>query len=174
MPYKDPEDEREYQRRYREANREKQREYQRRWREVNRGVRREQGREYYARNRERIRQGYDPVRGRSSKIRRNHGLWPEKWVALYDAQHGRCYLCGEEMTPGDAVVDHDHSCCPKDHSCRVCRRGLAHDRCNVAIGHVYDDPAKLHRMADALEAAQLEVERRKVSATGQLALEVFT
>lgn len=109
-----------------------------------------------------------------------HGMRSADWAALWDAQEGRCYLCGDAMSaeqrlgPGSAlvIVDHDHSCCPDWHSCRICRRGLAHSNCNVAIGMANDDPAQLRRMADALEAAQLAVEQRRTKAAEQLALEI--
>src|SRR5258708_7868630 len=178
----------ERQRRWREANPEKQREYerrysetkperQRRWREANRERERERHRQYCEANREKVNaqkrrwRAANREQARSSKIRRDHGLWPEEWAALYEAQHGRCYLCGEEMAPADAVVDHDHSHCASKTSCRICQRGLAHGPCNSLIGLADDDPALLRRIADALEATQLKVERRKTSAAEQLALE---
>ena len=99
-----------------------------------------------------------------------HGLRPEDWAAMWDAQAGLCYLCSEPLIAEVAVIDHDHSCCPEERSCRICRRGLAHPNCNSAIGLSGDDPAKLRAMADALEAAQLKVEGRKAIAYEQLAL----
>jgi hypothetical protein len=57
-------------------------------------------------------------------------------------------------------VDHDHSCCPQNTSCRTCRRGLVHHRCNITIGYAGDDPAFLRRIANALETAQLAFRER--------------
>jgi hypothetical protein len=84
---------------------------------------------------------------------------------MWQAQNGCCYLCGEELDPKTEAVhlDHDHSCCPPIRSCRTCRRGLTHRRCNVAIGLAGDDPARLRRMADALEAAQLAFRQRQAT-----------
>jgi len=107
-----------------------------------------------------------------SWLRKSHGMRPEDWMDLWDAQDGRCYLCSEEMEQpngsrkiglGSAtvVIDHDHSHCPRNTSCRICRRGLAHTWCNLGIGKFGDDPTRLRRAADALEAALLEVQNRK-------------
>ena len=191
MPYKDPERYREYQREkqreYARRDPEKYRERWRRNREANGEKIREQKRAawpaYYARHRqelldyqrdynirnadkvrERNKQRRDPDSERARNMLRKHGLRPEGWAALYEAQHGRCYLCGEEMSPEEAAIDHDHACCPRNESCAICRRGIAHDLCNSTIGMGGDDPARLRRMADALEAAQKEVEHRKAAA----------
>lgn len=112
----------------------------------------------------------------AERFRDAHGCWIEEdRAAMWEAQDGQCYLCGKRMDPGKEKIDidHDHSCCPKGRSCRTCRRGLAHHRCNVVIGWAYEDPMMLRRMADALEAAQLAFrQRRAVSGQEQLALSV--
>jgi hypothetical protein len=108
----------------------------------------------------------NPERIRINGTAYRHGLRPEDWAAIWDAQSGLCYLCGmtlEALAPREIQVDHDHTCCPRHRSCRICRRGLACQHCNTAIGNAADDPARLRRMADALEAAQLAVERRKAA-----------
>jgi hypothetical protein len=103
---------------------------------------------------------------------RNHDMSPEEWAALWDAQAGRCYMCGELMEPRNgrgsavkgswlaAVIDHDHGCCPADRSCAACRRGLAHNKCNRLAGLAADDPAFLRRIADGLDAARAAARRR--------------
>jgi hypothetical protein len=119
---------------------------------------------YYAANRDKL---------LAYTLRTDHGLRPDQWAALWDAQDGRCYLCGEPMIQGGAsgaCIDHDHSCCPEKRSCPVCRRGLACAGCNTSIGLAQDDPARLRRMADALEAANLLVNERKAEAGEQLTL----
>lgn len=145
---------------YRSAEDAKNREYQQRNREQFRAYKRE----YYQRNRE---------KALASHTLNRHGLWPEEWAAMWAAQDGQCYLCGEPMVrggKGGAHVDHDHSHCPPNRSCRICQRGLACMDCNIAIGHARNDPARLRRMADALEAAQLLVDQRKAEADEQLTL----
>lgn len=98
-----------------------------------------------------------------------HGLSPAQWAELYESQEGRCYLCGRELdtvTPKAIAIDHDHRCCPMNKSCTICRRGMACISCNLAIGMVHDNPARLRRIADALEAAQAMVDKRKAN-TGE-------
>ena len=152
-----------WRRRY-EENREEKLAAERLRRQQNLEKHRQQDHESYLRNRDKVLQ-----RGRVARFRKNHGLWPEDLVAIWEEQGGLCYLCGEEITD-KAAIDHDHSCCPKEFSCRVCRRGLAHANCNASIGFAGDDPEQLRTMADALEAAQLEVNKRKAAAGQQVAL----
>lgn len=168
----------EYARRRYQANRERILEQQR---EYMAGVGRDKRREWYLRNRERIleqRRAYvaangDQIRAyrreyylrnrerlKADGTRNRHGIYPADWQAMWDAQEGRCYLCGEVLTTDDAQVDHDHACCGPNRSCPVCRRGLAHRLCNVAVGQAGDDPTRLRRMADALEVAKATVAER--------------
>ncbi len=148
-----PEQRREYQRTWRARNPEKVKQYDSNFREQRRARK--------ARNRDKVneqsraRRALDPGRNQ-------HGRWiKEDRTAMWDAQDGRCYLCGDDLIPGKEDIDHDHACCPQGRSCRTCRRGLAHHRCNVIIGWAQDDPARLRYMADALEAAQLAFKQRQ-------------
>jgi hypothetical protein len=151
-------------------------EQRRAWRERNKDREREMKlayqRGYFLRNsaqiRERARKGYVPSRQRDAVLRSRHGLRPEDWATLWEAQDGRCYLCGGNLLDGKIVIDHDHSCCPAGTSCPACRRGLAHDQCNVAIGYANEDPMRLRRMADALETAQFAVAQRLAKRSEQL------
>jgi hypothetical protein len=153
-------------------------EQRRAWNERNPGREREiklaYQREYFDLNadeiRRRAREGYQPGRHRDAGLKWRHGVRPEDYAAMWQAQDGRCYLCGDEMTDSQKVViDHDHSCCGPHKSCRICRRGLAHDQCNVTIGYAGESPERLRRMADELEAAQLAFWQRH-AAGGQLTL----
>lgn len=130
-------------------------------------------REYHIRNRDQVRaqtRAYraanmdkvcaQPSRSRESSAWYKHGMRPEDRAAMWIAQDGRCYLCGEEVAAEKSHIDHDHSCCGQDRSCPVCRRGMACEQCNRAIGLAQDDPARLRRMADALEAAKRGVAAR--------------
>ena len=56
-----------------------------------------------------------------------------------------------QRVPDD--VDHDHSCCPGSKTCGKCLRGLACQKCNQGIGQFGDDPDRMRRVADNLEAA---------------------
>jgi hypothetical protein len=95
------------------------------------------------------------------------------YAEMLASQNGRCYLCGTELTPGarNAInVDHDHDHCPAGKSCPVCRRGLACNRCNSAIGLLEDDPALMRQVADRLEAAQAITRARIAAAPAQMTL----
>lgn len=132
------------------------------------------------REQERARYRDDPEPKRWHIYRRRHQLAPGEWEALWEQQKGLCYLCGDVLrmppgglreTPGSGGgiphLDHDHRCCPKSRSCSICRRGISCGRCNCSIGMAGDDPARLRRMADALEAAQAIVEERMAAAAGK-------
>lgn len=149
-----------------EENRRKHREYAR----ANRDKINEQRRQRRAENGDKIRE-YERKNRRpkspGASARERHGRWAvEDLAGMWAAQEGRCYLCGDALVPGREDVDHDHACCRKNRSCRICRRGLAHHRCNVMIGWAQDDPERLRRMADALEAAQAAFRQRRAALIG--------
>lgn len=195
MSHKDPEQLREYKRQYAERNREKISDQKAQYYQENREVFREADRKryrqrnpektraynqaYQQRNREALRAYHRRkyLENREARLAYDkfarHGLRPDQWAALYAEQSGQCYACGNELGTGRQVaVDHDHSHCGPRNSCSACRRGLACMDCNIAFGHVHDDPARLRRMADALEAAQRGVDQRKAAAAcEQLTLE---
>lgn len=178
---------REIKRRYREANYETHLEGNRRYREANRDMVRTKANRYYQANREaqleRANRWHDANRekrneharnkSREWRLRYKHDMHPGEWIALWDAQLGRCYLCGDPLAEDQAEIEHDHSCCPSPYTCWICRRGLACHDCNIAIAFAHDDPDRLRRMADALEAAQLEVARRKSAPSAALHLAVI-
>jgi hypothetical protein len=132
-------------------NRELALERSRAWRAENYDQVKEYRRQYYLKNREKLKAGQRWHR---------HGLRDSDWAAMWNAQDGRCYLCDGALDADETDVDHDHSCCGTDKSCPVCRRGLAHALCNVAIGAIGDDPDTLRRVADALERAKADVAQR--------------
>ena len=84
---------------------------------------------------------------------------------LYLQQDGRCYLCRDPLPANLAktAVDHDHACCGPGGSCGVCVRGIACAPCNWLISLAKDDPRRLHRIADNLDAANRELGRRYVA-----------
>lgn len=77
--------------------------------------------------------------------RRRHGLIASEKLAIAEAQGG-CPIC-RRTDPGRAgwVVDHDHTCCPRERSCASCRRGVICQACNMILGYVKDDPEVLRR-----------------------------
>jgi Recombination endonuclease VII len=105
-------------------------------------------------------------------VTKHAGMPPEGLTRMHEDQHGLCYLCGDPL-PDDRyflAVDHDHRCCPPKKSCAFCRRGLTCHSCNVLIGHAKDDPARLRRIADNLEAAIAAATPRIACKPVQLAL----
>jgi hypothetical protein len=161
---------REYQQAWRARNPEKVREIQRRNREKNRDKNNEQRRAWRERNPDREREQQRAYRAQHP-WRQHKQFSAGDYAATWEAQAGRCYLCGEEMpNPKTVRVDHDYSCCPRNASCPTCRRGLVHHQCNIMIGLAHEDPAQLRRAADALEAAQLAVAQRKAAQEAQLSI----
>jgi hypothetical protein len=195
-PSSDPEVQRERRRardraRY-AGNREAMAEKQREWRGKNPARSREINKDSADRNREKVRQynrEYQERNGDELRARRR-AAWaanPEKYrayglkskhgpfivedrAAMMEQQNGCCYLCGDPLVEGDVHIDHDHRCCPDDRTCHLCRRGLACGRCNVAIGMARDDPDRLRRLADNLEAARQAVGDRLQAKPSQLDL----
>jgi len=163
---------------YRDGNRDKVLAYQREYNAVNHDKKHAKATEYYWANREKeINRGrkYNAIPGhrRAVQMRYHHGMEADEWAALLDAQDGCCYLCGCLLDPdGRVCIDHDHGCCPKNRSCRICRRGLTCSPCNVAIGMADDDPALLRLIADNLEAALAAVRARMNERSVQLEFDV--
>jgi hypothetical protein len=66
--------------------------------------------------------------GRTKRRLRYYNISEEKYQVLLLQQNYRCAICQEEK---ELVIDHDHSCCPKDsRSCGKCIRGLLCQKCN--------------------------------------------
>lgn len=140
-------------RRWYAKNRSKQRAAQQQWRLENPEEAQERDQRYYRENRDRVLE---------ANLRRNHGIRPEDVVRMYEAQQGKCYLCGD-LLPADRAkwpIDHDHRHCPPGKSCRYCRRGISCSPCNLLIGKALDSPERLRRIADSLEAAITDVTHR--------------
>ena len=76
--------------------------------------------------------------------------------ALLADQGGGCAACGAPPGKRALSVDHDHKCCPRRSGgghklCGKCNRGLLCHNCNVALGHVKDDPGRLRALIEYLE-----------------------
>lgn len=90
---------------------------------------------YYHENRDRL------LKEAAEKHRANpgkkHGLSAETYWKMVEDSKGQCAVCGGEMKK--TCVDHDHK------TGRV--RGLVCHPCNVSLGLMQDDPARLERAA---------------------------
>ncbi len=81
----------------------------------------------------------------NDRLVRRHGITLAEYEALLVKQNGACAVCRDACDSGMRLaVDHDHS------TGRI--RGLLCRRCNQGIGVMRDDPARLRRAADYLEA----------------------
>jgi Recombination endonuclease VII len=138
------------------------------WRQANLERARERDREYQRSNRSNRRRNPDQERIRY--LKRHGGI--DEWARLYEAQDGRCYLCGRPLDLDDKIaVDHDHECHPstraRTESCGDCRRGLTHAVCNQLIGMVGEDMDLLRTIAANFEpvnaAAKARIASRKAS-----------
>lgn len=102
-------------------------------------------------------------RTRKAHLANRHGMTPDDYAAMFDAQDGRCCYCERPLTesPRQVHIDHDHSCtCGPKKSCTHCRRGLACEACNTVIGKVAEDSERLERMAANLRRLKAEARDR--------------
>lgn len=95
----------------------------------------------------------------SSRMLTLYNLSNGEYAALYAAQGGKCYTCGDwtgnRGLSKKLSVDHDHSCCPAPPICGRCIRGLICGPCNSLIGQVGDSAGhailRLRRYLDYLQ-----------------------
>jgi hypothetical protein len=89
--------------------------------------------------RQRLYQKRHPDRVKDQYLRREYGVPLGFFSATMASQCGRCALCGEDMSPQEAVLDHCHS--------TGAVRGLLHPRCNTLIAMAKDRPEVCVRAA---------------------------
>jgi hypothetical protein len=112
-----------------------------------RALQKEYNRAYYLANRDRIRgqQSAYGYANRPKIAAGRHGLTLDAVQAMLDAQDGRCAVCVSPLVAPH--IDHDHSCCPGITSCGKCVRGLLCLSCNHMLGKAYDKPEVLEAAA---------------------------
>ena len=89
------------------------------------------------------------------------GLDPKTRKRMWHQQGEVCYLCQRDLPWEDAYLDHDHAhreCGGK--GCPECVRGLAHSKCNLLIGQLFDSVETIRAIADNLERALAVVRSR--------------
>lgn len=81
---------------------------------------------------------------RDSNLRRNYGLTLREYRGMLVNQESRCAACLVEVEDWqrNLSVDHDHL------TGQV--RGLLCQPCNLALGHLKDDPERIFALADYL------------------------
>jgi hypothetical protein len=78
---------------------------------------------------------------RNSNLKKK-GVDTDWYNITLSEQKGRCALCGStdpKTATGRFYIDHDHSCCPRNHACKKCRRGLLCSPCNARLGHIENE-----------------------------------
>lgn len=128
----------EQKRKYYAANLEKKRAYHRKWREANP--------ESFARARRKYKEAH-PERSRLSLMKKKYGMGAGEFESMYEAQGGRCKICGEEIEQWDrrthrTHIDHDHK------TGKV--RGILCSNCNKLLGYARDDSAILKAAVEYL------------------------
>lgn len=80
-------------------------------------------------------------REREGHLRRTHGITQADYDAMFQAQKGRCKICGRRPAKGKSLhIDHDHV------TGRI--RGLLCSSCNHALGLFAESPERLRRAAE--------------------------
>lgn len=79
---------------------------------------------------------------RDDKMRYKYGIGADDFDTLLDSQGGVCAACGDAETTQRFRLDHDHT------SGEV--RGVLCHHCNVALGHLRDDPKRIDGLKDYL------------------------
>lgn len=92
---------------------------------------------------------------RRADLKRYYDITPEEWDAMFEAQGRLCAVCGSPY-PGrkNGQWSTDH--------CHVTKvvRGILCNGCNLALGHVKDDPDRLRMLATYLEEKEFPDVRR--------------
>jgi hypothetical protein len=95
----------------------------------------------------------------SSRMFKDYKLAPGEYDALYEAQGGMCFTCGEwtgnRGLSKKLSVDHNHACCLTTPTCGKCTRGLICGPCNTRLGELGDSKghaiARLNKLISYLQ-----------------------
>lgn len=80
----------------------------------------------------------------ANHIKRMYGMLPDDYESLLRSQNGVCAICRQEPVPGKRLaVDHCHN--------TGIVRGLLCTNCNIGIGNLADNPARVRAAAQYLE-----------------------
>ena len=96
---------------------------------------------------------------RRTHLKRTYGITPEQFDEMYEAQGGKCFICGTDEPGGRhgmLNVDHCHD------SGDV--RALLCDGCNRGLGHFKEDPDALISAAMYILAHKEVDDERKLDA----------
>jgi len=94
---------------------------------------------------------------RSDALRKKFGIDADEWDTMFAEQGFRCANSGckaDHPSGSGWHLDHDRACCPGDVSCGKCIRGILCARCNMGLGHFYDDVDRLLGIISYLTSAR--------------------
>jgi hypothetical protein len=117
---------------YKDKNSDKVREQNKEYRENNKDVLHNKSNKYREENREYFKK-YFKDNGQKYLLKK-YGITKEEYYNMYAEQGGRCKICGTHQSELNRrfAVDHNHE------NGQI--RSLLCNSCNVAIGHLRDDP----------------------------------
>ena len=106
---------------------------------------------YYEKNKEdslrysRKRYAENPLRSKDMRLRRIFGITLSQYEDMFRLQNGGCAICHKQNLNGRRLaVDHNHA--------TGTVRGLLCHKCNVGLGHFFDNAEAIRAAADYLEA----------------------
>jgi len=76
-------------------------------------------------------------RAQKNRIYKEHDITREEYAKKLKRQNGRCGICRCKDTRA-LSVDHNHSHCSGEQSCRLCNRGLLCNKCNKKLAVIED------------------------------------
>ena len=135
----------EYQRQWREQNKQRLKEYNKEWAKQNKEKRMIYGKKWREDNPEKTKEyhtKYDLTKRHNAHLKRKFGITIEDYETMLDKQQGGCAICGktEEASKQKLAVDHCHS--------TGFVRGILCRACNTAIGLFEDN---VETMSKAIE-----------------------
>lgn len=89
----------------------------------------------------------NPDKHRGHKLKSRYGIDAAEWKQMFDAQGGRCAICGSEEPKGRNGVFHVDHC----HETGAVRALLCHN-CNHGLGYFQDNTETLKNAIEYLEA----------------------
>lgn len=133
---RNPEKVKEYQRRYREKNREALRERSNNWNKNNLEKTREIQKRYRERNREKIKEVQ-----KISRLKNKYKNCKGDALTLFYDNNGTCDCCGDELVK--PCIDHCHK--------KMVLRGVLCEKCNIGLGFFKDDITRLEKAIEYLK-----------------------
>lgn len=128
-------------------------EYNQKYREANRESINKQRREYYASKKDsmlqRKKELYDPVAARNRRLLKQYGITIQQYDEMYEDQKGCCYICGKHETQTQITNQFKGQRLNVDH-CHVTGkvRKLLCAPCNTALGLLEEDRERVKKLYD--------------------------